>query len=201
MAQRILVLLLSFFLTASAVAQSVGTVTRLRGDAQVAAPTAHALAAGAGVSAGEVITTGADARLELTLSDGTLVTLGESAKLTLDEFVYRVDSNTGKAALSMAAGAFRVVTGRIAKQADHPFLVTTQLGTIGIRGTDFFAGPLDAPLAVFLFDGQVSVTTPGGAVILNPGEGTSIAAPGAVPTEPVRWKQPKIDRALAAVGF
>ena len=81
--------------------------------------------------------------------------------------------------------------------------LTTPVANVGIRGTDFFAGPIDnQALGVLLIEGAVSVSNPAGQRILNrPGQGTNIAVPGAAPGPVTIWPQPKVDRALASVAF
>jgi hypothetical protein len=37
------------------------------------------------------------------------------------------------------------------------------------------------------------------AVVLAAGEGTNIAQPGAEPTPPAKWGQPRVDAAMASV--
>jgi hypothetical protein len=81
--------------------------------------------------------------------------------------------------------------------------VTTPVATIGIRGTDFWGGPIDEQaLGVFLIEGAVSVSNAAGEAILDqPGQGTNIGAPGAAPGPVTIWPQDKVDRAFATVTF
>ncbi len=81
--------------------------------------------------------------------------------------------------------------------------LTTPVANVGIRGTDFFAGPIDnQALGVLLLEGSVSVSNAAGQRLLSrPGQGTNIAAPGAAPGPVTIWPQAKVDRALAAVAF
>jgi hypothetical protein len=70
-----------------------------------------------------------------------------------------------------------------------------------VRGTDFFAGPIDGSYGVFVFHGRVDVATGGGSVSLTDGEGTSISQSSAAPGEVKRWPAAKIARAEQLVGF
>jgi hypothetical protein len=101
------------------------------------------------------------------------------------------------------AGAFRFVSGRLSKLAKSDVSVTTPVANIGIRGTDFWGGPIDdQALGVFLITGAVSVSNAAGTQILNrPGQGTNVAAPGAAPGPVTFWPAGKVNRALAAVTF
>jgi hypothetical protein len=81
--------------------------------------------------------------------------------------------------------------------------VTTPFATVGIRGTEFWGGPIDdQALGVFLIDGIVSVSNAAGQQILNrPGQGTNIATPGMAPGPVTFWPQDKVNRAIATVTF
>lgn len=72
---------------------------------------------------------------------------------------------------------------------------------IGVRGTRFFAGPLDEVFAVFVARGTVEVAIPNaGSTLLNEGEGLDVAREGQVrPPDVRRWGQARIARALALV--
>ena len=74
---------------------------------------------------------------------------------------------------------------------------------IGIRGTDFWAGPIDnQALGVLLVEGAVSVSNAAGTQTpTQAGQGTNIAAPGAAPGPVTIWPADKVSRALAAVTF
>ena len=81
--------------------------------------------------------------------------------------------------------------------------MTTPVAAIGVRGTEFWGGPIDAQvLGVFLIEGAVRVSNAAGAQILNrPGQGTNIARPGAAPGPITFWPQDKVNRAIVAVTF
>ncbi len=102
----------------------------------------------------------------------------------------------------MTAGAFRFVSGKLAGLASDDMTVRTPSATIGIRGTDFWGGDIDASYGVFLFSGRVVVTTLGGAAVLDrPGTGTSVTDAAAAPGPVVTWPQAKVARAAATVTF
>lgn len=189
--------------SAFAADQQIGSVTRLQGVATWRSGNAdEPLAPGAPVFTNQKVSTGDDARLELTFDDGTALTIGEQASMILDSFVY--DPGAGKGELSLAVkGAFRFVSGQISKQPDRQVAVATPVATIGIRGTEFWGGPIDdQTLGVFLIDGAVTVTNAAGEQVLDaPGQGTNIPTPGAAPGPVTIWPQDKVDRAIATVTF
>jgi len=150
----------------------------------------------------DTVMTAADTRLEITFVDGTTLTLGEKASITLDSYVYTPTQTGNQLAVSVVQGAFLFVSGQMGKQADRDMSVRTAYATIGIRGTTFWGGPLDNPLDVLLLDGKVEVQTPGGAVVLDqPGKGTTVPMAGQSPTPPTSWADDKRQRAFATITF
>jgi hypothetical protein len=150
----------------------------------------------------DVVSTGETARLEVTFTDNTRLTLGEKANLTLDTRVF--DSAAGSGTIKFGlVGAFRFVSGQVSKLASADVRVTMPVAIVGIRGTEFWGGPIDDQvLGVFLIEGAVSVSNAAGQQILNlPGQGTNIAAPGAAPGPVTFWAPDKIGRGIATVTF
>jgi hypothetical protein len=183
--------------------EAIGTVSRLQGEAsRTRGNTTRPLGLNASLMLNETVSTGAAARLEVTLKDNTRLTLGENAKLTLDRHVFNPAAGRGTIRLRLA-GAFRVVSGQVSKLSRPDIVVTTPVATIGVRGTEFWAGPIDnQALGVLLIEGAVRVSNRAGAQILNrPGQGTNIARPGATPGPVTSWPQDKVNRALATVAF
>jgi hypothetical protein len=198
------VMLVSGFAGCECAAQdAIGTVSRIQGEASGTRNGAtRALAPNSAVFLNETVATGETARLEVTFTDNTRLTLGEKAKLTLDNYVY--DSATGRGTIKFGLlGAFRFVSGQVSKLASAEVSVTTPVAIVGIRGTEFWGGPIDGQaLGVFLIEGSVSVSNGAGQQILNlPGQGTNIAAPGAAPGPVTFWPPDKVGRAIATVTF
>jgi hypothetical protein len=194
---------MSIVVTANAADTTIGSVTRIQGEATwMSGHTAEALVTGAPVFSNQKVSTGDDARLELKFLDGTQLTIGEHASMILDTFVYDPAKGSGELGMTVK-GAFRFVSGKISKQPNAQVAVTTPVATIGIRGTEFWGGPIDdQALGVFLIEGEVTVTNPQGQQVLDTaGEGTNIATPDAAPGPVTIWPQAKVDRAIATVTF
>jgi hypothetical protein len=64
--------------------------------------------------------------------DGTKISVGPRAHVTLDKFVYDPSSSKGSFFLSVTEGVFRFVTGGMEHQS---YSIQTPSGTIGVRGT------------------------------------------------------------------
>jgi hypothetical protein len=198
------VALLSGFASGPAEAQgAIGTVSRIQGEVSgTRGGTTGALGLNASIFPNEIVSTGEAARLEVTFADNTRLTLGEKAKLTLDRYVFNPAAGSGILKFGVA-GAFRFLSGRLSKLASADVSVTTPFATLGIRGTEFWGGPIDNQvLGVFLIAGVVSVSNAAGQQILSqPGQGTNIATPGTAPGPVTFWPQDKVNRAIATVTF
>lgn len=201
----VVALTLYFFLGVgqAAAQEAIGTVSRIQGDASGTRGSAtQPLGANASVYLNEMVSTGDGTRLEIAFKDNTRLTLGEKVKLFLDIYIYNPTAGLGTIKFEVV-GAFRFVSGRLSKLAKAAVGVTTPVAIIGIRGTDFWAGPIDdQALGVFLITGAVSVSNAAGTQILNhSGQGTNIATLGAAPGPVTFWPADKVSRALAAVTF
>ncbi len=188
---------------AATAAEDIGDVSRHQGAASgILDGVVEELRIDSSVYQQQIVSTGGASRLEITFADGTLLTLGENAEMTLDTFVYDPAGGTGTLKLGVV-GAFRFVSGQVTKLASSDVSVTTPVATVGIRGTEFWGGPIDdQALGVFLIDGAVSVSNAAGEQILDEaGQGTNIAAPGEAPGPVTFWPQDKVDRAVATVTF
>ena len=149
----------------------------------------------------DVVTTGEDARSQFRLEDGTLFTLGEHSSLVIDSYLYSQDGQPS-ASFELVKGVFRAITGKITQVQNPTFNVKTPLGSIGIRGTDFWGGYLKPDQINILFiDGEhpISIENEFGKVeLLEPGQGTTIM-PGKAPSQPKVWPQSKVDLAVSTI--
>jgi hypothetical protein len=116
---------------AGAVSGQVGLVSPAK---QIATPVT--VASGDGFVMGDGVSTGADSRLQIMLLDESAITLGPKAQLTIDEFVYDPANTNGNALnASIAKGAFRLVTGAIARGNPEATSLTLPNAVLTIRGT------------------------------------------------------------------
>src|SRR5262249_58178144 len=124
------VMLVSGFAGCECAAQdAIGTVSRIQGEASGTRNGAtRALAPNSAVFLNETVATGETARLEVTFTDNTRLTLGEKAKLTLDNYVYVYDPATGRGTIKFGLlGAFRFVSGQVSKLPTPQATLTTPL--------------------------------------------------------------------------
>src|SRR5882724_10374260 len=115
-------------------AAKVGVTSATDGDPLGKPPSEaeRVLRIGIDVQANEVVTTKANDRAHLVFLDGSSLTVGPNARLTIDKFVFDPNTKTGELALTATQGVFRLVGGKISKTS--PITITTPSSTIGIRG-------------------------------------------------------------------
>ena len=152
----------------TAAAQSVGTVTKVQGSTTPAAN-------GTPVHMNDRLRTGANARLEVTFNDNSKLTLGENANVVIDRYVYNPNKSSAQVVLSSTQGALRFAGGKIEQMNQKNIVVNTPSAALAVRGTHFWAGPIDGQYGVYLLNGKVGVSNRAGAVTLaRPGMGTDI---------------------------
>ena len=205
----------------------VGTAAAVRGTVQLAAlgpaPTTIARQVGTVVTSGsplflgDAIESGPGAGLQILLADETVFTIGPDAQLTIDEFVYSPAGGAGRLTATVARGAFRMISGKVAAAGPDAMRVRTPVATIGIRGTMVGGevSPRGETFVVLLGPGtramdegqrvgRIAVfansAPPSQAIeITRAGFGTTVSAPNIPPPPPVRIEQARIQQLGAAL--
>lgn len=111
------------------VAKGMVTIERA-GQSIVAAP-------GVTLHAADVVRTGADAAVGITMSDNSLLSAGPNSVLALDRFSFDPTTHQGRFDSSLRRGTLAVVSGKLAKQSPEAMTVKTPAAILGIRGTEF----------------------------------------------------------------
>jgi hypothetical protein len=104
----------------------------------------------------DTVRTGAGARLYIKLAEGSVLKLGENARLQMLDLVPE-RSGVFRAALDVLAGAFRFTTEAIAKPRPRDFKLRVSTVTIGIRGTDLWGRSTPQDEIVCLIEGKIEV--------------------------------------------
>jgi hypothetical protein len=184
--------------------RTVGMATKVVSPAQVENEPA---AVGTLAHMNDELRTGAKARLQVSFRDSSELTLGENATVVVDRFVYDPDAGTGEALLKTGVGAFRLATGKISELRDKKITVSAPFATLGVRGTDFWWGPIDGRFGVLLLSqSKLEVRNDAGwALIDKAGYGTDIdpilkGGYGA-PSRPYKWGPDKVARALSQTNI
>jgi hypothetical protein len=114
------------------------------------------LAPGITLQAKDRVRTGDNARVQLRLSEGSTVKLGERAQFQIERVQ---DRGIFEATLSVIAGAFRFTGKALGKKRDISIKVKN--ATAGIRGTDLWGKSTEERDIVCLIEGRISVGSEG----------------------------------------
>jgi len=92
---------------------------------------------GARLQTADVVKTGADGSVGITMDDDSLLSAGPNSVLSLDRYVFDPTTNQGRFDASLNKGTLAVISGRIAKQSPDAMTVRTPTAVLGVRGTEF----------------------------------------------------------------
>jgi hypothetical protein len=121
----------------AAIAQDVGRVKTVKGTVYVEREGRRQLAlVGTSVRQADIVVTGPDGAVGVTLADDTLLSAGPNSVLVIERFVYEANQ-PGSLEAALSKGTLAVVSGRIAKQAPDAMRVKTPAAILGVRGTEF----------------------------------------------------------------
>jgi hypothetical protein len=158
-------ILFAFCSTLGARADSaVGHVSKVQNTAQIGGATA---AVGTPVHMSDRLRTGAGSRLEVTFNDASTLALGENANIVVDRYVFNPNKSSAQVVLSATQGAFRFAGGKIEQMKQKNIVVNTPQAALAVRGTHFWAGPIDGKYGVLLLSGKVAVKNRAGSAILD----------------------------------
>lgn len=180
-------------------ASAAAEVTSLKGSANAIsrAQVSRALRTGASVFEGERVQTGDGSAISLRFADGTKFDLGADAMLKVDEFKYGKEVEEDSIATSILKGAFRFVSGLIAKRRKRSMSVFLPVVTIGIRGTTVAGEATATSATVILLESEEPQDTPpeievsnqfGSVTIDQPGFGTDVPDQFSPPSPPRRMR-------------
>ncbi len=168
----------------SLAAGAVGSVIDIQGVAQVErGGEVITLNAGDPIFEQDIVLTDAEGAVNIEFLDGSTFAISEDARLTIDEFVYDAQSETGSSLFGFVQGVFVYVSGMIGDNSQENVAIETPLGTIGIRGTTLlFSFTSGEPAFVLVLDGSGFITNAfGTAVIDEPLEVVQIDSPDSAP--------------------
>lgn len=181
-----LTLALSVLCLSPALAQQRVGVTSAASGGPLGKPPAAAervLHVGVDVQANEVVRTGATDRAHLLFLDGSSLTVGPQARLTIDRFVYDPNRKSGDLAITATEGVFRFVGGKISKTA--PVTVTTPSASLTIRGGIMLVNvDRTRTVATFMFGVEMTVTSNGQTQKVNRPGWQVVVATGQAPGKP-----------------
>ncbi len=180
----------------------IGTIVEIEGTASIT-PEGDQPAAAAidnTLHLNDTIQTSPSSRVFVLFIDNTELTLSENTQVKIDNYVFDPDNNSqNKAAYSVMRGAFQYVSGLIGKRDNPDVHIATPVGSIGIRGTDFWAGNLDNQYNVAVNEGQVALKTDAGEEVVNKGQGTYVHDRRSRPAHAQAWGRDRFERVNATV--
>jgi outer membrane protein OmpA-like peptidoglycan-associated protein len=116
---------------------AVGTIKQLRGDVTLArADRTVAPALGDGVMGGDLIVTGANGTVLVTMYDEAQLLVRPNTRLRLAEMVSDGPAESRSQLYDLTVGALRYVTGTLGKLQPERVRFKTPVGSVGVRGTD-----------------------------------------------------------------
>ena len=136
--------MLLFILATSASAVEIGRIKVAKGQVTIERQGQSMPAVvGARLQAADVVRTGADGSVGITMDDDSLLSAGASSELVLDRYAFDATTNQGRFDASLNKGTLAVISGRIAKQAPGAMTVRTPNALLGVRGTEFVVSAND----------------------------------------------------------
>ena len=135
---RALLVLLALGVVTSAAAAEIGQIKILKG--LVTVERNHRVfpaSVGMRLETLDVLRTGADGSLGITMSDDSLLSAGPNSILSLDHYDFDAVTNQGRFDAQLQSGSLAVISGRIAKHAPDAMTVRTPAAILGVRGTEF----------------------------------------------------------------
>ena len=198
-------------------ADSVGAVTKLRGQARVVRTGGNVmLAEGAAIESGDGVVTGPDARLKIQFKDGSVITLGENSKLNIDKAKF--DGSKRDIAATLLDG---IVRAAVAKAGEgSKFEVSSSLVTSAARGTEWIMSIKDHTTSLLVLEGTVNAKGKGETleelpdapvskgVDLGVKQGLAVGEPArAIGMDakdmghPINWKAERINKLVSATDF
>ena len=175
-----------------------GEVARVQGTVVAVYDAAvRVLVPGAPVYVGDVLSTGAKARIEITMIDNGVFTLGERTSFNIFDYRFGTGPQVG-----LLSGVLDAVSGSLAKTGDG-LTIDSPVATIGIRGTKFWVGDLDGKFQVAHWaGGGVHVENKAGAVLLKDNDsGTFVVGRNEPPAPPTAWGGLMKARAKHLIAF
>ena len=119
-------------------AEDIGRIKVAKGEVSIERAGSRLPATvGAAVQAADVIATGRDGSVGITMNDDSLLSAGANSRLSLDQYVHDPSTNQGRFRVSLDRGSLAVISGRIAKQSPDAMTVRTPSAILGVRGTEF----------------------------------------------------------------
>lgn len=105
----------------------------------------------------DLVTTDADSKAQLRMTDGGMIALKENSELLITNYQFIAEDDSGSVVLELIKGGLRSVTGAI-KSNKGDYKLKTPVGTIGIRGTHYEIELIQGQVFIAVWDGAVDIS-------------------------------------------
>jgi hypothetical protein len=150
---------------------AVGQVSELEGQASVIRAATTSIAVGGDIFQSDILVTAAASFLQVSLTDGSTLSLDEDSRLEISEYV---TSPNPSSLMSLARGRLRTQVSTAFSSRRESFKVQTREGTMGVQGTEFDVLAEPRQTVVYVYDGFVSAASRDPrypeATVLGPGD-------------------------------
>jgi hypothetical protein len=131
-------MLAAFCLADIAAAAEIGQIKTAKGQVTIERDGRTLPAAvGTRLQSADVVKTGADSSVGITMDDDSLLSAGSGSVLSLDRYAFEPTTGQGRFDASLNRGTLAVISGRIAKSSPDAMTVRTPTAILGVRGTEF----------------------------------------------------------------
>ena len=142
----------------------------------------------------DIIETDRASKVRITLSDATVISLGEQSRLELKHFSYDARQQTRSGRLAIAWGFFRAILKEMTSPSSVEVITPTAVAAI--RGTDLMGEVTADSTAIVVLEGTVAVSNVRpmfrGLSTLTPGLGTTVKG-DEPPSTPTKWSEARIE--------
>ena len=178
------------------VEEAVGEIASMSGSAVVLRGQGFtALGPGSAIFADDIVRTGPDGKVLILCRDGLRLAVGGGTEIAVRAYLVDAPNGTLQAALGLLRGIVRLIGGDSLRR--QWIEVDTRTAVASVRSTEWLVESTAKGTGVLSLVGAVEVVgLAGGAVLLQPGEGTDVP-PGGPPNPPARWGAPRRLDAIA----
>lgn len=150
---------------------SVGKITVVSGQVLIEKAGAKSIAApNTKLEESDSVVTKVSSSAQILFTDGTVITIGANTNFKVHEYLYEEGSKNSNLKVGVKEGAFKAITGKIAKIAPEKFKIEGKTVTIGIRGTKLVGSITDSEEVVACTKGAITIEpkTPGQGIPPQP---------------------------------
>jgi len=147
----------------------------------------------------DVIETQQESRTKAFFQDDSILTIGESSRVEINEYIYQPENNVRRAVVKLLQGQVRALVSKVFKANGSRFEVHTPSAVAAARGTYFTVWVQNGQSGIINIGetGRVDFTSGGATVAVDPGY-YSVAKDGDVPSVPARHYIGQNDRQAVA---